>query len=327
MTLFSSGTRIGSSTRGFPLVLSLQPTIMFYNHQYALSLPIILIAVVYLKKRKESFLKMFVLGLFISLLTFIKVYAAVALLVLILSYLAFEMFINKTSFLYGATKAFIFLFFFFATSFLMSGSGSGVFSFDPLAFVRSMIDDPAHLYRRDISLARITLESSLKFSPRLVVMYTFFALAWYVINFGARIIGVFGILSIFGKTKTKPLKAAFYISTIILALIPLLFLQKGDWWNTIQFLYYGVFFAGIVSGEVVGRLRNKTRNIAYLIIVLTILIPFADQWRYTLKHDKIVITEDFIEATQALRKLPFNSVTTLGKLSQDSRYPPLPGFR
>jgi len=316
MTLFSQGTLTGSLVRGFPLVLSLQPTTMFYNHQYALSLPIILFSLVYIRNHKDAMKKYIFLGVIIVLLTLLKAYAGISVLLLLIIYLILKTRKNNlvSSMFYAALLSTLFL---VATIFI-GGGGGKTFSFDQFAFVRSLIDDPSHFYRENIALARVTLETSGKFSPRLVLLYFVFTSLWYLVNFGARTFFILNIAAFF-RSKEKTLNLALVTTIIILSLVPLFVLQKGDWFNTMQFMYYAVLFSSISAGVATASVIGLKKYMVYSLIIITLLIPLADQIRHSFLAKKVVLSADFINTTNHLRSLPKGDVTTFGMPAQDSR--------
>lgn len=322
MTLFTNGTLAGSSVRGFPIVLSLQPLLMFYNHQYALSLPIILLAITILKNSKESIRKYVLLGAIVSILTGLKVYAGFSVLIILLLYKIIKA--RITNIIWTLIHLAILFSFFIFTILFIGGGGRQTFSYDPLAFVRSLIDDPSHLYNQNIALARTTLESSGRFSPRLFVLYSAFTIMWYVINFGPRLVLITQFPKMFTK-KYAEFNLALLISIIILAAIPLIFLQKGDWWNTIQFMYYAVFLSNILAGVSLAAVDGHKKYVVYIILLATMLIPLIDQINYSLNAERVVIKSEFIEAAEFLSKQEKGSVTTFGSVSGDSRIPAFSG--
>ena len=54
---------------------------------------------------------------------------------------------------------------------------------------------------------------------------------------------------------------------------PMLFVQKGTAWNTIQFVYYSLFITGIMSGVAVVKLKKLLANPLIYIIVVVVTLP------------------------------------------------------
>ena len=92
-------------------------------------------------------------------------------------------------------------------------------------------------------------------------------------NLGTRILGLFygGLL---GKRKIKLSETEIFLLGILLIslVMPLLFIQKGNPWNTIQFFYYFQFISALFTGLVVGDWwkKKKTAIVAMILIILTL---------------------------------------------------------
>lgn len=319
MTLFTSNTLAQSSLRGYPLVLSLQPTTMFLNSQFALSLPIILFAILFITSKKSihPVFKCVVLCVLIVFLTLLKAYAGITLLTYSLCYFILQ-FLKKPNSL-SIACIFVSISSFFAVS-LAFGGGKGVFSYDPLAFIRSLFDDPNHFFSTYIALARITLESTGRLSPRLILLYGTGILIFYLINFGSRIVFVFQIFGSIQKREINIHIISLLATILLLSIIPLLFVQKGDFFNTIQFLYYGVFLSSLIAGSVYANIQNSfVKAFFFIVIVITVCIPLVDQLLLTNNHNYISISSDFLNITKNLNMLPYGTVSLFGKAAPDGR--------
>ena len=321
MSLFSSGSLVTSSVRGFPLVLSLQPTLMFLNNQYALSLPILLsLILIWMKFRMKYFYKsLTIICLGIGILTLLKAYAGIALLLYIISSSFFEclsksLSIKRLVIIITACGAS------FMTISLLYGGGKGVFVYDPFAFIRSLIDDPAHFFRLNIARSRTTLEASGNFSPRLVLLYGVYIGLFYLINFGARLGYLWHMIAMVRTKKINPHTAGLLMSTIVLSLIPLFFVQKGDWFNTMQFLYFAVFLSSLISINWIIHVHYRfVKVFAIVVLLITSGIPLIDQLKYANYHDYTILSSDFVEMSNTLRSQPPGTVSTFGAPAIDSR--------
>ncbi len=319
MTYFTSGSFIGSSLKGFPLILSIQPPTMFLNSQFALSLPIILLSIMFINSKKSIHptLHAAILGALIMTLTLLKAYAGIAMLMYALCFYAISFCkkpnVNFLVCIFASLGSFIF-------ASLIFGGGKGVFSYDPLSFIRSLFDDPNHFFRIDIALMRTTLESSGKFSPRLVLLYASGILLFYLINFGSRLIFVFKIFDLIRKRFFDTHTVALIVTIIGLSSIPMIFVQKGDFFNTMQFLYYGVFLSSLVVGSIYARISSTViRTICFTVILITLIIPLIDQWKYTSHIGFTNITSDFMDISQILKEQPNGTVSLFGEAAPDSR--------
>jgi hypothetical protein len=95
--------------------------------------------------------------------------------------------------------------------------------------------------------------------------------AAYVLAFVIFILGNFGtrITLLFRKIKFEQLNIFIYSIIGAGIVIPMFFLQKGTPWNTIQFFYYSLFFAGILAGIAITNVKSKI----FIILVILLTIP------------------------------------------------------
>lgn len=106
------------------------------------------------------------------------------------------------------------------------------------------------------------------------------ALAAYGAAFMVFLVGNLGTRLVFVKQIIGKLdNLRIFILSIILGgiLIPMLFLQKGTPWNTIQFFYYSLFFsailAGIAAADILKRLNTTIFRIIVVLGILTLTLP------------------------------------------------------
>lgn len=109
------------------------------------------------------------------------------------------------------------------------------------------------------------------------------------------------------------------ISTVMVAGLgfTLVFVQKGNPWNTIQFLYYSLFFAAICAGistsEIIKSIKSKKfKNVlTVLIIILTIPTTLSNLWYiYLPSRPPAKISSLELEALNFLKNQPFGVVLT-----------------
>lgn len=102
-----------------------------------------------------------------------------------------------------------------------------------------------------------------------------------------------------------------FIASIIVAggLIPMLFLQKGTPWNTIQFFYYSLFFSSILAGIVVSQIKSKV--ILALVVLTTIpttILTLKDV--YIPSRPPAMLSNEELSALTFLSKQPAGVVLT-----------------
>lgn len=292
-TLYASHNFDYATLKGFPVVTSLQPVSMFLNLQYAFSLSFFLMLIL-LMRRSTSWRNNLYLGLVIFILWSLKFYAgAVAMLYLILSSLAH---LRQKLPLLGLSLVGTFL----AWGIFYRGGGQGIpFAFSPFALSHLMIDDVLLFYNHSLTLARYYLyEHGGLTSPRLWLVELYCVILFILLNFGVRIFGLIGY--IFNRRRDLPL-----IITIIITLsAPLLFVQKGGWYNTMQFLYYGVWLAGISSASwLINIAKVSWRRIAIILFIVLSLPNTLEQISYFSKKQDVIEQRELL-AMEALGKLP-----------------------
>lgn len=147
---------------------------------------------------------------------------------------------------------------------------SNLLVFAPFWFVHSMIDSPDRVGWVRLSLAR---EVGLKENN------WFKFLVAEVLSLGIFIAGNLGI-RIFSLVTLVKFKAIvrdsnflfMFVYTCLSLSIPLIFIQSGNPWNTIQFTYYGLYMAAIGAGLVLSHLFFKLPKILSILIIFAGLI-------------------------------------------------------
>lgn len=149
--------------------------------------------------------------------------------------------------------------------FLPNNSGSeSLIEFLPLWLVTSMItsQDRLNWYRMTI-----TLQSGVPY--KMIYANTIGILVFILGNFGSRLIGLVSMKEMFKE------RILIYI-LIFSIILPLLFIQKGNSWNIVQFLYYGLFIMAIFAGITMEKLYRKLPKFIFLglaVIIVLLTIP------------------------------------------------------
>ncbi len=126
--------------------------------------------------------------------------------------------------------------------------------FSPFWFIHSMIDFGDRVGWLRLSQARMAYfqgDKWVKFIAAEILGFSIFVVG----NLGTRIVAVFSLLKInvkLLKINTKKIKNEYlliFLMALISFIVPLLFVQKGNPWNTIQFMYYFLFFAALWAGQ------------------------------------------------------------------------------
>ena len=257
---------------GESLFWSMQSVSTLLNPPFALSLIIILIALILWQKYQTKSPQYAVfIGLILGLLSGVKVYAGI-LLGLSFSLVCFySFFFDKSKFKFNLiiclTMAFVSLLILSLLGVLKSGS---LIEFKPFWFTHSMIESidkfywpklASFLYNQPRKLVTLIVELGLVF-------------IFLVGNLGTRVLGLFAI-------NHKHLKNKFSFKLLTLStcglafIIPLFFVQKGTAWNTIQFFYYSLFFANFYLAIFISHLWQKHKIYSLVLLIITCLTSLA----------------------------------------------------
>ena len=217
------------------------------------------------EKRYKSVLLILLGGLLIEF----KVYAGVILLFALL-FLSIEEIAFKRNFSW--IKLSIPIFIISLLLFFHQGFATvSLIEFKPFWLIHSMVDIADRLGWTRLSLARQAY-----FSQGIWVKYTLTELLGFVIfvvgNLGTRIIGLPYAIKVWkGELLRMGRFCLMFWMSIIAFLLPLVFVQKGNPWNTIQFFYYFLFFSSLFAGCVFFILWKKN-ILGKVVVVLGLLI-------------------------------------------------------
>ena len=134
-------------------------------------------------------------------------------------------------------------------------------------------------------------------------------------NLGVRFLGFISLFKF--KTSLKNNIFVFILVFSILSfLIPLLFIQSGNPWNTIQFAYYGLYMAAVMSGVVISWLITKFPKllsipILFVVIILTPVNSITTASYYTGLKPHALIDLEEIQALSFLSQQKDGIVLTL----------------
>lgn len=255
---------------GESLFWSMQSISTLINPPFALSLIFLLSGMlILLRIKKWNYFKVIGLALLFGILINVKFYAGVVGLVGLGIY----------SFLKLLKKEKVYLYLFLLSSLISLaifipfnlGAGSLVI-FKPFWFVHSMLESPDRFYLPKIALARYFLITQ-GFGPRLFLIEVIGLFIFIIGNLGARIFGLFGFIKSF-KDKQKEFNWFLISGGLVGLVIPLLFVQKGTAWNTIQFFYYFLFFFNFcLAFSLSSFMKFKKIGIFLVSLVLLLIIP------------------------------------------------------
>ena len=265
VTLFKSFDLGGES-----LFWSMQSISTLINPPFALSLIFLLSGLlILLKVKKWNYPKVIGLALLFGILINVKFYAGVVGLVGLGVYSLLKLFKNEKVYLYlFLLSSLISLIIFIPFNF----GASSLIIFKPFWFIHSMLESPDRFYLPKIVLARYFLITQ-GFGPRLFLIEAIGLFVFIVGNLGARIFGLFGFIKSF-KDKQKEFNWFLISGGLVGLVIPLLFVQKGTAWNTIQFFYYFLFFFNFyLAFSLSSFMKFKKLGVFLVLLVLLLIIP------------------------------------------------------
>lgn len=251
--------------RGESTFWSQQSISTLINPPFALSIIFIFLGLTLLLKSKKSIFYSTCSVLLFGVLLETKAYAGVLVLGSLFlagvwetlrekSYKFFKIFV-------GASVVSIVLFL------LLNRGSENLFVFQPFWFLASLFNlDRFSVPRFASAIANYNLAHNwVKLAPAYVIAFIVF----WVGNMGTRLFKEIEVVR-WVKNWKRVTNVDVFIASIIIGggVIPMLFVQKGTPWNTIQFFYYSLIFSAVLAGQAVSNIKNK--YILILIVVFTI---------------------------------------------------------
>ncbi len=192
---------------------------------------------------------------------------------------------------------------------ILGGDPAGVFLWQPFWFLETMIGLSDRVGWMNFYSALSTYKSGNIFY-KLIPAYGLALIIFMVGNFGTRLVAFFDWANTFKKGGNLDWVRVFTYSVVILGtLIPMFFVQTGTPWNTIQFFYYSLFFASIISGVYLSRIKSKL----FLTIFVILTIPTTFQtlkYVYLPQRPPAKLSVDEIDALEFLKSQPDGVVLT-----------------
>ncbi len=268
--------------RGESVFWSQEAISTLINPPFALSLVLILVGLIILIKDKKKFIDYLVCITLFGILIEVKVYAGI----LVLG----GLFVSGIYQYVKDKRKDISLIFF--GSFIVSlilflpsfKSSSKLIIWQPFWFLETMmgLTDRLNWVRFYSAMTNYRLGKVwFKAVPAYLVAFTIF----WVGNMWTRLIKEFKVWN-WLKNFEKVSSFEVFISSIIVAggLIPMLFVQSGTPWNTIQFFYYSLFFSSILAGVAMEDVLNKIKNTTIIrIMVVSVVLLTIPTTIITLK--------------------------------------------
>jgi hypothetical protein len=245
-----------------------QPVSMNLNPPYAISLVIIIFTIILLDNylKKPKIVKGFILSILVGILVGFKAYAG-AIVVSALFFLTLKkIFFDKN---YTLLPIFVLSLIIFIGVYLSIGQGAaGLIGFQPLWLINTMIDAGDRVGIPNFTARRFAYLGGHRWfyfgAIELISLLIFF-----LGNLGTRIVALWGLRKKFFRDDLH----IFIFLMMGAATVPtLLFVQKGNPWNVIQFFYYFLYFAGLYAAFAVTKFSTP---IIILVLLITPISSFA----------------------------------------------------
>jgi len=265
----------------------------------------------YLEKtsRKKFYLLIFVFGLIIG----IKAYGGIIILFGLGTTTFWELITKKKT---KTLKIFLGSLVISLLVFLPNNwASSSLFVFSPLWLPRVMIDAPDR-----VGWLRLAQARQAYFATGLWLKWLLaegLALGIFFIgNLGTRIIGLRKLFHWLRNWRgISSFQVLFLACFLLSGLIPLLFIQKGNPWNSIQFFYYFQFLFGLLAGLGLGEFLSKKKTwlkifFIFFVLLLTLPTTIGDLKNYLGYQSPAKIDFRELEALSFLKEQPTGIVMT-----------------
>ncbi len=252
-----------------------QPVSMNLNPPYAASLILLIFGTLVLDSyiKKPKILSGLVLAVLFGLLIGFKAYAGAIVLAALFLLTLKKVFLDKSFYL---VPPFLVSLAIFLTIYMGIGkNAAGLIAFQPLWLVDSMIDAGDRVGIVGLTMKRFAFLGGGKWLNYALIEIISLAI-FFIGNLGTRVIGLWGLRKKFIKDD---LHLFIFFLTFAALLPPLIFVQKGNPWNIVQFFYYFMFFAGLYAANAMTRFP-KTLVIALILITPISSLATFRSWLY-----------------------------------------------
>lgn len=270
------------------------------NPPFALSLVLILSGLLFLQKyiNKPSTLHLMLTVLCFGPLIQVKAYAAILILGGLFVASIYSLLKNHNS---SFLKIFICTLIVNLILFkVIKNDSLSVFTFYPFWFLETLFAARDRLSWPKMAEAMLSYKTQSVIAKYLLA-YGFAGIVFVIGNFWTRL---FFLKDIFKKVDVYKL---MFLSMIGFGLfMPTFFVQVGTPWNTIQFLYYSLFFSGILAGIAISNIKNIFIIVVVLLTLPTSLIGIKNT--FVTDTPPAIVSNKEIEALDFLKKQQYGTV-------------------
>ncbi|MBI3366713.1 hypothetical protein HY041_03745 [Candidatus Roizmanbacteria bacterium] len=184
--------------------------------------------------------------------------------------------------------------------------GGSIFVFAPFATVHHMIENESMFYLPNLVLARYYLYAH-GISPRLIVIEFFSTFLFVVFYFGTRVLGFLYIIKQIIVKKISQFEIVLTAGILLGIILSIMFIQKGDWFNPMQFAVVSAFLINIFAAKFMYELFQKQKYLGIFVAILVFILTFIPNLinlTYLSGEARYVIPQDEMKALELLKKLP-----------------------
>lgn len=278
-----------------------QPVSMNLNPPYAISLVIIIFAIILLDLylKKPNVIKGIVLSVTFGLLIGFKAYAGAIVLSAFFFLTLKKIFFDKN---FSLLPILIFSGGIFLAVYLtISRGATGLIMFQPLWLINSMIDAGDRVGIPNFTARRFAYLGAHKWF-NFGVIELLSLIIFFAGNLGTRIVSLWGLRKKFFKEDLH----LFIFLMMGASVVPtLLFVQKGNPWNVIQFFYYFLYFAGLYAAN---ALKKFPAVVTIAIILITPISSIATFRSWLYPNPPAYLPTGEYQALNFLKQQPIGAV-------------------
>lgn len=315
----------GDGLGGESLFWSQQAVSTLINPPFALSLVLLLCGSILLLKLSKKFS---VLNLVFSILAFgllsqIKVYAGILGFGALLAVLLYQL-ITSRRLTKKAVTILLILIFSGTLSFLLflplnSGSQKMIV-FQPFWFLETMMAVSDRVGWEKFYEALMNYKTGNVF-VKLIPAYIVAFLIFFIGNIGTRIVGLYGIWREGARKKLTEIDIFLLAIALGGTILPMIILQSGTPWNTIQFFYYTLFIFAVYAGCWLGgfiersKVKSGSNRLVYYTVAAVVLLTIPTSLstlslHYLPMRPPAKISNEELAALNFLEKQPDGTVLT-----------------
>lgn len=301
------------------------------NPPFSLSLIFLLLGLIFFSSylHNSRILDLILTVVFWGLLVQIKIYASILVLGSLFLLLIYS-FLFKKDKLILVLKSLVLVFLISVFVYLISvRSSTKLIQFRPFWFLETMMLFGDRLHWERFYQALISYVSG-RIYLKAFFAYVLAFVIFLVGNLGTRMISFFWFIRKDSFLKKSNLIEAFLFFLMFFGvLLPMLFIQEGTAWNTIQFFYYSLFVFGIFSGIFLARLisvLNKSLSLFLIISLVFLTLPttVATMGHYLARFPQAKISLNELNALRFLSSQPKGTVLSLqipGTVYDNNEFP------